>query len=137
MKILLFGIGYWGKNHIKTLSQLNVLSGIVEQDKATLKMFLKKYPGVNGHSNIEEALVKDYDGYTIATPAKTHYEIAKIISNVFCKIPIKRGELEDLIQNNISNEPDPYFRRYWEPKISLQDGIKIISKHMLKSKKSD
>ena len=65
------------------------------------------------------------------------YEIAKIISNVFCKIPIKRGELEDLIQNNISNEPDPYFRRYWEPKISLQDGIKIISKHMLKSKKSD
>ena len=79
--ICVIGAGYWGKNHIKTLSQLNVLRGIVEQDKATLKMFLNKYPGVNGHSNIEEALLKDYDGYTIATPAKTHFEIAKTIIN--------------------------------------------------------
>ena len=47
----------------------------------------------------------------------TIYEIAQIISNVFCNIPIKRGELEDLVQNNISNEPDPYFRGYWEPKL--------------------
>ena len=67
----------------------------------------------------------------------TIYEIAQIISNIFCKIPIKRGELEDLVQNNISNEPDPYFRRYWEPKISLEEGIKTISKHMLKSKKNN
>ena len=79
--ICVIGAGYWGKNHIKTLSQLNVLRGIVEQDKATLKMFLNKYPGVNGHSKIEEALLKDYDGYTIATPAKTHFEIAKTIIN--------------------------------------------------------
>ena len=67
----------------------------------------------------------------------TIYEIAQIISNVFCNIPIKRGELEDLVQNNISNEPDPYFRGYWEPKITLEEGINIISKHMLKSKKNN
>ena len=88
--ICVIGAGYWGKNHIKTLSQLNVLRGIVEQDKATLKMFLNKYPGVNGHSNIEEALVKDYDGYTIATPAKTHYEIAKTIINAKKNVLIEK-----------------------------------------------
>ena len=79
--ICVVGAGYWGKNHIKTLSQLNALKGIVEQDKATLQMFLNKYPGVNGHSSIEDALIKDYDGYTIATPAKTHFEISKTIIN--------------------------------------------------------
>ena len=79
--ICVVGAGYWGKNHIKTLSQLNVLRGIVEQDKATLEILLNKYPGVCGHSSIEDALLKNYDGYTIATPAKTHYDIAKIIMN--------------------------------------------------------
>ena len=88
--ICVIGAGYWGKNHIKTLSQLNVLRGIVEQDKATLKMFLNKYPGVNGHSNIEEALLKDYDGYTIATPAKTHFEIAKTIINAQKNVLIEK-----------------------------------------------
>ena len=79
--ICVVGAGYWGKNHIKTLSQLNVLRGIVEEDKAILKILLNKYPGVSGHSSIEDALLKDYDGYTIATPAKTHFEIAKAIIN--------------------------------------------------------
>ncbi len=88
--ICVIGAGYWGKNHIKTLSQLNVLRGIVEQDKATLKMFLNKYPGVNGHSKIEEALLKDYDGYTIATPAKTHFEIAKTIINAQKNVLIEK-----------------------------------------------
>ena len=88
--ICVIGAGYWGKNHIKTLSKLNVLRGIVEQDKATLKMFLNKYPGVNGHSKIEEALLKDYDGYTIATPAKTHFEIAKTIINAQKNVLIEK-----------------------------------------------
>ena len=88
--ICVVGAGYWGKNHIKTLSQLNVLRGIVEQDKATLKMFLNKYPGVNGHSKIEEALLKDYDGYTIATPAQTHFEIAKTIINAQKNVLIEK-----------------------------------------------
>ena len=37
--ICVIGAGYWGKNHIKTLNQLNVLKGIVEQDKAILKCY--------------------------------------------------------------------------------------------------
>ena len=79
--ICVVGAGYWGENHIRTLSQLNVLKGIVELDLNILKNILNKYPGVNGHSSIEDALLKDYDGFTIATPAKTHFEIAKTIIN--------------------------------------------------------
>ncbi len=78
-KICVIGAGYWGKNHIKTLNKLNALKGIVEIDECILSSFLNEYSGINGHSNIENALLSDYDAYIIATPAKTHYEIAKTI----------------------------------------------------------
>ena len=61
------------------------------------------------------------------------YEIAKIVSNIFGSIPIIRGQLDDLVQNNISNEPDPYFRKYWTPEISLDEGINSIVRHMIQS----
>ena len=63
--------------------------------------------------------------------------MAKIVSNIFGDLPIKRGEKEDLVQNNISNEPDPYFKKYWEPEITLKDGITTIVKHMVKSNQND
>ena len=65
------------------------------------------------------------------------YEIARIISDIFGGIPIKRGQLDDLVQNNISNEPDPYFRKYWNPEISLYEGINSIVRHMLQSKENN
>ena len=65
------------------------------------------------------------------------YEVAKIVSNIFGDLPIKRGEKEDLVQNNISNEPEPYFKKYWEPEITLKDGITTIVKHMVKSNQND
>ena len=80
-KICVIGAGYWGKNHIKTLSRLNALKGVVELDDNILKSLLNEYKGIQVHSNIEDALVEDYDGFIIATPAKTHFEIAKIIIN--------------------------------------------------------
>ena len=78
-KVCVIGAGYWGKNHIRTLNRLNVLKGIVEIDSDILNTCLNKYPDVNGHSKIEDALNEDYDGFTIATPAKTHFQIAKVI----------------------------------------------------------
>ncbi len=79
--ICVVGAGYWGENHIRTLNRLNVLKGIVELDINKLKNLLNKYPGVEGYSSIEDALLGDYDGFVIATPAKTHYDIAKVIIN--------------------------------------------------------
>ncbi len=79
--ICVVGAGYWGENHIRALNRLNALKGIVELDKNKLENLLNKYPGVQGYSSIENALLGDYDGFIIATPAKTHYDIAKIIMN--------------------------------------------------------
>ena len=78
-KVCVIGAGDWGKNHIRTLNDLSALKGIVEIDKVILKKNLNRYPGLQGHTNVESALLEDYDAFTIATPAKTHYKIAKAI----------------------------------------------------------
>ena len=109
-KICVIGAGYWGKNHIKTLSKLNVLKGVVELDDNILKSFINAYPGIQGHSNIEDALLENYDGFTIATPAKTHFEIAKIIINAGKPLLIEKPmtlsieEAEELVTLADENE---------------------------------
>ena len=79
--ICVVGAGYWGGNHIKTLDKLGALSGIVDVDINILKQTKLKFPGIRTHQSIEEALKCDYDGFIIATPAITHFSIAKIIIN--------------------------------------------------------
>ena len=78
-KVCVVGAGYWGKNHIKTLNQLGVLNGIVESDPRLLESISVDYPSVPCFKDISLALNEDYDGFTIATPAESHYEIAKMV----------------------------------------------------------
>ncbi|MFL2983259.1 MAG: Gfo/Idh/MocA family protein [Candidatus Neomarinimicrobiota bacterium] len=75
--ICVIGAGDWGKNHIKTLHKLNSLKGVVELNDITLCSLANKYPKIQLHQSVEDALCENYDGYIIATPAMTHYEIAK------------------------------------------------------------
>jgi predicted dehydrogenase len=74
------GGGYWGKNHIRTLNEMHVLGGIVESNKDLLRHYSDQYPETLTFDNLDDALCVDtLIGYTIATPAETHYEIAKKI----------------------------------------------------------
>ena len=68
-----------GKNHIRTLFNLNALGGVVDHDKKILVSSLEKYPNIKKHQNLNDALLSNYDGYIVATPATTHFEIAKQI----------------------------------------------------------
>ena len=77
--ICVIGAGYWGKNHIKTLHKINALGAIVDTNQDSIKDIKDKYPNVPTHTDINEALLCNYDGYVIATPASTHFKIAKII----------------------------------------------------------
>tara|TARA_B100001250_G_scaffold268659_1_gene231806 strand:- start:1527 stop:2495 length:969 start_codon:yes stop_codon:yes gene_type:complete len=79
-KVCVVGAGYWGKNHIKTLYELGSLGGIVENNTVLFQDILKLYPNVELYSSLEDALKNDYfSGFTLATPAETHYELSKII----------------------------------------------------------
>jgi predicted dehydrogenase len=79
-KICVVGGGYWGKNHIKTLNELGALGGIVDSNKETLLKYKATYPDLNLYQSINDALNKNnFSGFIIATPAKTHFKLAKII----------------------------------------------------------
>jgi UDP-2-acetamido-3-amino-2,3-dideoxy-glucuronate N-acetyltransferase len=78
-KVCVVGAGRWGINHIKTLNGLNALGGIVESDNMVLDSLNTAYPNIPCFKNIEDALREDFDGYTVATPAPTHFSIARQI----------------------------------------------------------
>jgi len=78
-KVCVIGAGYWGRNHIKTLDSLHCLGGVVENDKKIVDELKEVYPQIPFYERYEEAVQKDFDGYTIATPAETHYEIAQYL----------------------------------------------------------
>jgi len=82
-KICVIGAGYWGKNHIRTLNELHVLGGIVEQNADLLEHISKKYPKIKTYNKLRDALNNNnFSGFTVATPAETHHDIAvKIIQS--------------------------------------------------------
>ncbi len=75
-KICVIGGGRWGKNHIRTLGELGLLAGIVDVDKDKRDDYKKKYPNALVLTSVQQAIDAKFDGYTIATPANTHFQIA-------------------------------------------------------------
>ena len=73
------GAGCWGINHIKTLNQLGCLAGIVDSDISTLNKIKTQYPECLTFSNLEKTFKENFDAYIVATPPKTHFNIAMTI----------------------------------------------------------
>ena len=78
-KICVVGAGRWGRNHIKTLHELGCLAGIVEANADVRAEFQEKYPEAKTFATVREAIKEDFDGFTVATPAETHFKIAEFI----------------------------------------------------------
>jgi UDP-N-acetylglucosamine 3-dehydrogenase len=91
MKIAQIGIGGWGKNHTRVLSQLGVLAAVCDADQTRAKEAGQKY-GVNYHTSLDAMLEEDVDAVFVCTPTATHFEIAtKIIQkkkSVFVEKPM-------------------------------------------------
>lgn len=78
-RICVVGSGRWGRNHVRTLDEIGHLAGLVEVDDDRRGQFKEQYPYLEVHPNIDAALVAGFDGYTVATPAHTHYSVARKI----------------------------------------------------------
>ena len=57
--VCVIGAGYWGQNHIKTLSDLGLLGGIVESDSEILSYCSDQYPEVCTYDNLNDAIQND------------------------------------------------------------------------------
>ena len=78
MNIAVVGAGYWGKNLVRVFRQLGVLRQICDLSPARVQKLAAEYPDVRVQTSYE-ALLSDssVDAVVIATPAETHYAMAK------------------------------------------------------------
>ena len=78
LKVAVIGSGYWGKNLIRNYYQLGVLAAICDKRYDALNNFKENYPGVDiSYSLIDIISRDDIPAVVIATPAETHYAMAK------------------------------------------------------------
>lgn len=77
-KVAVIGSGYWGKNLVRNFNELGALHTICDNNIKTLRNFQEKYPDKNVQTSYESVLKNSaIDGVVIATPAETHYDLAK------------------------------------------------------------
>ena len=78
MKLAVIGGGYWGVNLIRVFHQLGVLGGICDFNPERVRRLSTEYPGVPADLSYEISWrTRRIDAVVIATPAETHYTLAK------------------------------------------------------------
>lgn len=127
MRVAQIGVGGFGKNHTRILSQLGVLSAVCDSDLSKSKEFGARY-SVNYHSSIDSLLESEqFDAAFVCTPTSTHFEIAKTLlqkkKNVFVEKPMtylshEGEELLEIAKKNKVILTSGYIERF-NPAVSL------------------
>lgn len=103
-KIAVIGCGYWGKNLVRNFRQLGVLASVCDVTESGRLLATQLAPEVTVSADVESILTSDAQGVVIATPATTHYNIAKQALNagkdVFVEKPLAltREQADTLVQ---------------------------------------
>ena len=136
-KIGLIGAGYWGKNLVRVFNQLGYLKTVCDLNNRILKETKEKYSNIQITTDFSKIL-RDWDirGVVIATPAITHYNLAKKAllagKDVFIEKPlaleVKQGnELVKLAQNQKLILMVGHLLLYHPAVIELKKLIKLCS----------
>jgi UDP-2-acetamido-3-amino-2,3-dideoxy-glucuronate N-acetyltransferase len=97
--IAVIGSGYWGKNLVRNFFSLGALKLICDKNASILSEFEKQYKGIDTCLALADVLRrKDIEGVVIATPAETHFNIARESllagKNVYVEKPLVLNEKE-------------------------------------------
>jgi len=77
-RVAVIGAGYWGINHIRNFYELGALGMVCDTSEPSLAKIAEKFPDARIEKVINAALDdKDITGVVIATPAETHYRLAR------------------------------------------------------------
>lgn len=77
-KVAVVGSGYWGKNLVRNFHTLGALGLVCDKNEILLNKFQQEYPGVGTSLSLSDALRRDdIQAVAIATPAETHFAIAR------------------------------------------------------------
>ena len=105
-KVCVVGAGKWGINHVRTLLELRSLGGVVEANKNQREELISLYPDIPVFSTVKESFKDQFDGYTVATPVETHFNLTKLIlengNHVLVEKPITLKKSDAVILNKIA-----------------------------------
>src|SRR6185503_18125825 len=71
------GCGYWGKNLVRTLNRIGCLEMVCDLTSAGRSTAADLAPDARIVDSFDELLRSNLSGVVIATPAETHYELAR------------------------------------------------------------
>jgi UDP-2-acetamido-3-amino-2,3-dideoxy-glucuronate N-acetyltransferase len=78
VRVAVVGVGYWGKNLVRNFHELGALEALCDADPSAEAAFTGRYEGVRFERNYAKLLSDpSVHAVALATPAVTHYEMAK------------------------------------------------------------
>ena len=97
--VAVVGTGYWGKNLVRNFHQIGSLKMICDKNEAVLGTLQAQHAGVEICYALSDVLKRDdIDGVVIATPAETHFVLAREAllagKHVFVEKPLVLNESE-------------------------------------------
>ena len=92
MKIVQIGAGGWGKNHLRVLSGLGVLSAVCDSDPSRCAEYGRRY-GIRYYTSLDDMMnSEEFDGAFVVTPTSTHAAITEKLlkagKHVFVEKPL-------------------------------------------------
>ena len=76
--VAVVGVGYWGKNLVRNFYELGALAALCDAEGAVETTLGRQYPGVKFYRAFSEVLSDgSITAVALATPAVTHFELAK------------------------------------------------------------
>ena len=76
-QVIVVGAGNWGQNLVRNFSKLGALAGVVEVESEKRTQLKSNYPEIPIYPDYHQALKTNTQALVIATPAPTHYQLAK------------------------------------------------------------
>jgi UDP-2-acetamido-3-amino-2,3-dideoxy-glucuronate N-acetyltransferase len=76
--VAVVGTGYWGRHLVRNFYQLGSLKLICDKNETALRALKKQHPGIGTCPELSEVLDQgEIKGVVIATPAETHFIVAR------------------------------------------------------------
>jgi len=117
--ICVVGAGRWGTNHIRTLDTFGCLGGFVETRQEVREECAAAFPKAKAFAGLDDALDHGFDGYTIATPAETHFGLAKRIIQANMPVLVEKPITLEAAEARMLN------------KLAKANGVNLMVGHVL------
>jgi UDP-N-acetylglucosamine 3-dehydrogenase len=97
-RVAIIGVGGWGKNHARVLSELGVLAAVCDLDSSRAGEIASKH-STKAYTSVDDLLASErLSGCLVCTPTRTHSTVAKKVIekgvHIFVEKPLAFSSLE-------------------------------------------